>query len=131
MFSSVFSQQLMKALITHVLRRILHFRWLGETLLRIHLSYGVYAKFKVNFSHCVFSQFSYAFSFPFLLYCMVCRVYSLLSSFCPCYFNLTVSKTIKSYLILSYYIFDKNILLFFCKFQGNASSLQRRLKPDK
>ncbi len=30
---------------------------------------------------------------------MVCRIYSLLSSFCQCQFNLAVAKTIKSYLI--------------------------------
>ncbi len=35
--------------------------------------------------------------FFFLLYCMVRRVYSLLSSFCQCQFNLAVAKTIKSY----------------------------------
>ncbi len=58
--STVFSQQLMKAgTIIHVLRRILHFRWLGQTVLRIHLSHGVYANFKVNFSYCVSSQISY------------------------------------------------------------------------
>ncbi len=64
--SAVFSPQLMKAGTTHVLRRILHFRWLGQTVLRIHLSHGVYANFKVNFSHCASSQFSYVFSFLFL-----------------------------------------------------------------
>ncbi len=98
--STVLSQQLMKAVSIHVLRTILHFRWQGQTVLRIHLSHGKYANSKVNFSHCASSQFSYAFFFLFLLYCMECRVYCLLSSFCQCQFNLTVAKTIKSYLIL-------------------------------
>ncbi len=39
-------------------KKILHFRWLGQTVLRIHLSHGVYANFRVNFSHCVSSQFT-------------------------------------------------------------------------
>ncbi len=49
--STVFSQPLMKAGMIHVLRRILHFRWLGQTVLKIHLSHGVYVNFKVHFSH--------------------------------------------------------------------------------
>ncbi len=50
-------------------KKNLHFRWLGQTVLRIHLSHGVpvYANFKVNFSHCVSNQFSYAISFFFFL----------------------------------------------------------------
>ncbi len=63
--ATVFSQQLMRAGIMHVLRRILLFRWLGQTVLRIHLSHGSYVNFKVNFSLCVSSQFLCASSFFF------------------------------------------------------------------
>ncbi len=112
--SAVFSPQLMKAGTTHVLRRILHFRWLGQTVLRIHLSHGVYANFKVNFSHCASSQFSYVFSFLFLFTVWYVVLILLLSSFCQCQFNLTVAKTIKFYLILIEWLVHWSCFLWHC-----------------
>ncbi len=104
--SRVFSQQLMKAGTAHVLRRILHFRWLGQTVLRIHLSHGVYANFKVNFSHCSSSQSPYVFSFLFL-FTILYVVFTVFYHHFDCQFNLRVAKTIKSCLILSYLIRGK------------------------
>ena len=74
--STVFSQQLMKAITTHVLRRILYIHWLGQTVFRIDVSHGVYVNFKDNFSHCASSHFSYVFSFLFyLLFGMSCLLF--------------------------------------------------------
>ena len=110
--STVYSQQLMKAGTTHALRRISHFRWLGQTILRISSSHGVYANFKVKFIKCESSQFSCVY-FVFYFYVFTVSIIMLSMSVQPygCKGNTilsyltddatrTVAKAIQSCLIL-------------------------------
>ncbi len=82
----------------HALRRISHFRWLGQTVLRIPSFHGVYVNFKLKFSALSLVNFHVYIILSFILLYGMSRLLFLLS-FCQLQVNIMVAKATKFYLI--------------------------------